>query len=365
MTHTMQTMIIFGKQKALLLTCMVFMLTGSLFAQLRGMKSYKNEKYEYSINVPKTFNGMGESTSGDGQTFVSPEGDIHVQVYGGYNAQNLFGTSMDDEFNGKLNALRDRKVEILDFGTEDDPDGEFDEGYEIQYVEDGLFHFLRTVWWDERYATVLFWCYKDDKDKLNEDEPYIDRIVYSLGPDDGIRITEAEEVLGWYHGEGWTHVYKSGAKPNISDFFTGFATSYQTPLTMLALELINNPKLFDENDEIDEWVVDKKNGYIKLGMVGEEPYWLEACYWNCDNGHQLFVVNYNAPNQVLLPFDYDPAENVLNPAPETFKMLVDKTSLVAELPRQGKNITLHPVGNSQKTTGQLNWNGKGFSFVKN
>ena len=350
--------------KKYLMIVLAVLLTGSLFAQPKGMKTYTNEKYEYSINLPENFNCMGEATSGDGQTFVSPDGDIHVQVYGGYNAQNLFGTSIVSEYNAKLDELRGRKVEILDFGMEDDPDGVFADGYEMQYIEDGLYYFLRTVWWDERYATVLFWCYKDDKDKLNEDEPYIDRIVYSLGPDDGIRITEAEEVLGWYHGEGWTHVYKSGAKPNISDFFTGFATSYQTPLTMLALELINNPKLFDENDEIDEWVVDKKNGYIKLGMVGDEPYWFEACYWNMDNDHQLFVVNYNAPNQVLLPFDYDPAENIMNPAPETFKMLANQPNLRARLPRQGKNITLFYDDDSNKEAPLLQWNGHGFDLIK-
>ena len=341
------------------------LLTGSLFAQPKGMKTYTNEKYEYSINLPENFNGMGEATSGDGQTFVSPDGDIHVQVYGGYNAQNLFGTSIVSEYNAKLDELRGRKVEILDFGMEDDPDGVFADGYEMQYIEDGLYYFLRTVWWGERYATVLFWCYKDDKDKLNEDEPYIDRIVYSLGPDDGTRITEAEEVLGWYHGEGWTNVYKSGAKPNISDLFLGFATSYQTSITMIAMELLNNPKYRDMDEDITDWVLDKKNGYLKLALVDFQPYWLEACYWNCDNGHQLFVVNYNAPNQVLLPFDYDPAKEILTPVPEIFKMLADKNNVIAELPRQGKNITLRPADDLQKTAGQLTWNGKGFTLLKN
>ena len=351
--------------KKYLMIVLAVLLTGSLFAQPKGMKTYTNEKYEYSINLPENFNGMGEATSGDGQTFVSPDGDIHVQVYGGYNAQNLFGTSIVSEYNAKLDELRGRKVEILDFGMEDDPDGVFADGYEMQYIEDGLYYFLRTVWWGERYATVLFWCYKDDKDKLNEDEPYIDRIVYSLGPDDGTRITEAEEVLGWYHGEGWTNVYKSGAKPNISDLFLGFATSYQTSITMIAMELLNDPKYRDMDEDITDWVLDKKNGYLKLALEDFQPYWLEACYWNCDNGHQLFVVNYNAPNQVLLPFDYDPSKEILTPVPEIFKMLVGKNNVIAELPRQGKNITLRPADDLQKTAGQLTWNGKGFTLLKN
>ena len=351
--------------KKYLMIVLAVLLTGSLFAQPKGMKTYTNEKYEYSINLPENFNGMGEATSGDGQTFVSPDGDIHVQVYGGYNAQNLFGTSIVSEYNAKLDELRGRKVEILDFGMEDDPDGVFADGYEMQYIEDGLYYFLRTVWWGERYATVLFWCYKDDKDKLNEDEPYIDRIVYSLGPDDGTRITEAEEVLGWYHGEGWTNVYKSGAKPNISDLFLGFATSYQTSITMIAMELLNDPKYRDMDEDITDWVLDKKNGYLKLALEDFQPYWLEACYWNCDNGHQLFVVNYNAPNQVLLPFDYDPAKEILTPVPEIFKMLADKNNVIAELPRQGKNITLRPADDLQKIAGQLTWNGKGFTLLKN
>ena len=353
-------------KKLLFFLCLLAVaLPGNLFAQSRGMKLYPNEKYEYSLNIPKTFNGMGEAPMGDGETFVSPDGDIHVQVYGGYNAQNLFGTSFVDEYNGKLDELRGRKVEILDFGTEDDPDGEFDNGYEIQYIEDGLYHFLRTIWFGERFATVDFWCYKDFQEKLNEEDPYIDRIVYSLSPYSENGTSESEEVLGWYHGEGWTNVYKSGAKPNISDLFLGFATSYQTSITMIAMELLNDPKYRDMDEDITDWVLDKKNGYLKLVLEDFQPYWLEACYWNCDNGHQLFVVNYNAPNQVLLPFDYDPAKEILTPVPEIFKMLVGKNNVIAELPRQGKNITLRPTDDLQKTAGQLTWNGKGFTLLKN
>lgn len=346
-----------------LVLCLIAM-AGSLFAQPKGYHSYWNEKYDFSILIPDAFNGMGESESGDGQTFVSPDGDTHIQVYGGYNAQTIFGMSFDDEYQSVLKKLNDRKVKILDQGTADDPYEEFDVSYVIQYVEDGLYHVLRSVWWGERYATVDFWCYLEDKARYDEG-PGIDVVVYSLGPDDGTRKSESDQVRGWCSGDDYyLNVYvdgtleKQGKQPNIEELFLSFAVSNQTPLTMTGLELINHPEL--KIEDVDEWIVDNENNYLTLRLVSDSDYWLEACSWDKDNGHKLFVVNYNAPNQVLLCFDYDPKEQVLYPDHKTLGLLQHMPKAIVRLPRQGKTMDVYYYKDLSKVVKRLTWNGKGF-----
>lgn len=343
---------------------MAMMLTVSLFAQPKGYKAYWNEKNEYSILIPEDFGGMGESESGDGQIFVSPNGDTHIQVYGGYNAQTIFGMSFDDEYQSVLKKLKDRKVKILDNGTADDPDEEFDLAYVIQYVEDGLYHSLRSVWWGDRFATVDFWCYLEDKARY-EEGPGVDVVVYSLGPDDGSRKSESDKVREWCSGDDYyINVYVDGTlepqgkQPNIGELFLSFAVSNQTPLTMMGVELINDPVL--EIDDIDEWIVDNENNYMTLRLVSDSDYWLEACSWDKDNGHKFFVVNYNAPNQALLCFDYDPKEQVLYPDHTTLYLLQHMPKAIVRLPRQGKDMDIYYYKDLSKVVSRLTWNGKCF-----
>ena len=350
--------------KRLMLSLCLIAMAGSLFAQPKGYHSYWNEKNDFSILIPDDFNGMGESESGDGQVFVSPDGDTHIQVYGGYNAQTIFGTSFDDEYQSVIKKLNDRKVKILDNGTADDPYEEFDLSYVIQYIEDGLYHSLRSVWWDDRFATVDFWCYLEDKARYDEG-PDIDVIVYSLGPDDGTRKSESDQVRGWCSGDDYyLNVYvdgtleKQGKQPNIEELFLSFAVSNQTPLTLTGLELINDPEL--EIEDVDEWIVDNENNYMTLRLVSDSDYWLEACSWDKDNGHKLFLINYNAPNQALLCFDYDPAEQALYTDNTTLYLLQHMPKAIVRLPRQGKTMDVYYYKDLSKIVKRLTWNGKCF-----
>ena len=349
--------------KTVLLACVALMGTASLVAQPKGLKKYWNEKNQYSVYVPESFNGMGESDSGDGQVFVSPDGDTHIRVYGGYNAQTLLGTSFDEEYQLALKQLKDRKVELLETSSMDDPDEEFDWSYAIQYVEDGLYHSLRSVWWGDRFATVDFWCYKEDKARYMED-PGIDAIVYSLGPDDGRRHSESDKVLEWASAEDYfINVYpsetsKAGGQPNIQNFFNGFATSFQTPLTLLGLEKSNDPAF--QSEDIAEWILDNKNDYMMLQLVNDGDYWMEACTFDKENGHKLFLVNYNAPNQALLCFDYNPEEQVAHVDHQTLQLLQRLPKAIVRLPRQGQTMEIYYYKDLSKPVCHLTWNGHGF-----
>lgn len=349
---------------------MALVVMGSLAAQPKGYQYYVNEKYQYAVLIPNEFGGMGESGSGDGQIFVSPDGDTHIRVFGGYNALTLLGTTFDEEYQAKLKELTDRKVKILYQGTMDDPEEEFDLAYIIEYVEDGLYHALRSVWWDDHFATVDFWCYEQDKARYNEEEsPDPELIVYSLAPGDGTIRSESEKVRGWCSTEDYyLNVYadgtleRSGKKPCIADFFLSFAVSNQTPITLIGMEKINDPGF--ENDEISEWVLDNKNDYLLLQLVSDWDYWMEACVFDKDNGHKLFVVNYNAPNQALMAFDYNPEDQIAYTDPQTLKLLQDMPKAIVRLPRQGKTMEVYYYKDLSKPVCQLTWNGHGFEVKR-
>lgn len=351
--------------KKTMMLLMALTIVGALVAQPKGFKSYWNEKYQFSVLIPKSFNGMGESGSGDGQTFVSPDGDTHLQVYGGYNALTNLDISFEEEYQAALQQLKDRKVELLDTGTSDDPEEEFDLAYVINYVEDGLYHALRTVWWDDFFATAHFWCYKEDK-AYYEEKIGIDVILYSLGPDDGFFHSESDKVLGWYSADDmFINVYVDAAldapkeaRPVVEDFFMSFATSFQTPLTMVGLDKINDPAY--ENEDIAEWIMDNKNNYSRLQLVSDSDYWMETCVFDKDNGHKLFLVNYNAPNQALMVFDYDPEEQLAYADHQTLKLLQDMPKAIVSLPRQGKTIEVYYYKDLSKPVVSLTWNGRRF-----
>ena len=355
--------------KRLLITLLALTFTVGLFAQPKGYYSYRNEKYEYSVLIPECFDGMGESPSGDGQTFVSPNDEAHIQVYGGFNAQTLLGTSFDEEYQAKLKELSGRKVKLLDQGTMDDPDEEFDLAYIIEYEEDGLHHVLRSVWWGDRFATVDFWCYRQDWDRYRKDLTLnTDVIVYSLGPDDGTFHSESEKVLGWCSSEDYfLNVYTDGTlehngkEPSIADLFLSFAVSNQTPMTLIGMEKINDPGY--EDDEIDEWILDNENDYFTMRMVSDWDYWMEACVFDKDNGHKLFVVNYNAPDQALMCFDYNPEEKIAHTDGRTLKLLQDMPKAIVRLPRQGKTMEVYYYKDLSKPVKRLTWNGKRFDVT--
>jgi len=52
-------------------------------------KTYNNKRFEYSISYPKDIlYPQGEADNGDGQKFLSKEGDVSLLVYGSHNFNN-------------------------------------------------------------------------------------------------------------------------------------------------------------------------------------------------------------------------------------------------------------------------------------
>lgn len=80
-------------------------MTQTVFAEIL-YKTYHNKRFEYSISYPKDIlYPQGESDNGDGQKFLSKEGDASLLVYGSHN------------FNDQ--TLKERYQENLQAGSEE------------------------------------------------------------------------------------------------------------------------------------------------------------------------------------------------------------------------------------------------------
>lgn len=414
--------------KKLLLSLLATLFVSGLFAQMPSwMKEYQNKKYEYFFYYPKDFNGMGESDSEDGQTFVSADGENHIQVYGGYNAQVLFGTSFPNAYKDKTKKLQSQKAKILTKESMNDPDGGFDNAYVLSYLQDGLYHYVRTIWWGDYSATVDFTIYQEDRETY--DDEFIYNVIYSLCPfgktpkipkvapkpatetpkhatetpksttktnktttvttqpaaqtpeppaviyrpivpkpatepiitdPNGLDPRSESQIMAdWYMEVGDFATFGDVTKQNITQIFLSYAESYSTPLTTIASEKIKDPTY--QNPKIFEWIIDNLWSYLKLQLVNRSGRWMEACCWTMKNNHKLFIVNYNAPEPVVLVYEHDAKNDVFYARPDMFKNVPEA---LYRLPRKGKNIELYSVDNPEKSIGYLKWTGKGFDYKR-
>ena len=332
-----------------------------MMAQDEGfyMSAYHNDRFHYSLDYPSEFNIMEESGNGDGATFVSEEGN-RIRVYGGFNAQTLLGTSFLEEYNAQKQQFLDRQGTLTETDCMEHPFEGIDGFYILIGMDQSLRYYRRTIWWDDKFATVEFTFSPESAEQYKDDLAYL--TIYNLMPGwSPLFGYEYEEVRQWYVDGNTFTIFDEIAKPNIGDLFMAFANQYGSNVMMTAHEkILGVPDMYE--DDIAEWIYDVKNGYLCLRMVSDFDKWVEACFWNMDNGHQLFVVNHNVPDQLLMAFDYDPATHEARVAPDVFNMLEPK--LVVRLPRKGKNIALYNPDNLSKVVNHLLWSGHGFKLEK-
>lgn len=324
------------------------------------MSVYHNDRFHYSIDYPSEFTNMSESDNGAGATIVSKEGN-QIHVYGGFNAKTLFGTSFQEEYNTQKQQFLERQGILDETDCVEHPFDGVDGFYILIGKDHGLNYYRRTIWWDDKFATVELTLNPDDVIRYSELAGFT---IYNLMPGWSPSFGyEYEEVLQWYvDGQTFT-LYDEIAKPNIGDLFMAFANQYPTDLMMTAHEkILDVPDLYEGH--IAEWIYDVKNGYLRLCMVSNADKWVEACYWNMDNGHKLFVVNHNSPNQLLMAFDYDPTTRQALVAPDMFNMLNLHPEYVVRLPQNGKNINLYNPDNLSKVVNHLLWSGHDFKLEK-
>lgn len=73
--------------------------------QIPTYKTYSNARFAYSISYPwKLLTPQGEATNGDGQKFLSSDGDVELIVYGSNNALDQSLKDVYDEARGAANS---------------------------------------------------------------------------------------------------------------------------------------------------------------------------------------------------------------------------------------------------------------------
>ncbi len=135
------------------------------------------------------------------------------------------------------------------------------------------------------------------------------------------------------------------AKPGIADFALAFAYGHQgMVLTDELIRLMTGQN--DEQEDVAEFTLDRKAGYLALQMVSDGLQKMEMCYWNLPDGRKRVAVMLHDiydpdPYPFLRFYDYDVARNemvALNPTP--LDVQIDHTICNFQLPRIGKDIEI-------------------------
>lgn len=60
------------------------------------LTKYCNDRYSFCIQYPESFKAQGESANGDGQVFLSADGQAEVRAYGALEVEDVRGNLMQE-----------------------------------------------------------------------------------------------------------------------------------------------------------------------------------------------------------------------------------------------------------------------------
>ncbi|MBR5660735.1 MAG: SH3 domain-containing protein [Bacteroidales bacterium] len=133
-------------------------------------------------------------------------------------------------------------------------------------------------------------------------------------------------------------------KVGIAEFAHAFASAYQGNVMTDELKAqLENPGRV--NEDVDEFILDRQNGYCGLQFVSDGTARMEMCYWNRKDGRKLVAVNmlnvYENEEALLMFYNYNPDTGMMEPDLEIsfFDWAVPFMSFL--LPQTGKDIEAH------------------------
>lgn len=133
--------------------------------------------------------------------------------------------------------------------------------------------------------------------------------------------------------------------PGIADFVLAFAYGHQgMVLTDETIRQMTRENYV--NEDVAEFTLDRRAGYMALRMVSDGTQEMEMCYWNLPDGTKRVAVMLQDvydpdPDPFLRFYDYDADRNelvALNPPPVDIQL--DHTLCHFHLPRTGKDIEI-------------------------
>ena len=130
-------------------------------------------------------------------------------------------------------------------------------------------------------------------------------------------------------------------KPGIADFAIAFANKFPGNSLWDTVKEYLTVKGY-ENEDVDEFVLDKAAGYLSIDFMNDATLAGEMCYWNVKNGKQRFAVKVADFDGDSLPrlylYEYDREKGALIPHSEEPIDFMYGNVVNFVLPRQGKDI---------------------------
>ena len=126
-----------------------------------------------------------------------------------------------------------------------------------------------------------------------------------------------------------------------------------------------------DNEDVDEFILDRQNGYCSLDFVSDGTVNMEMCCWNRKDGRKLVAVKlfnvYEAKSPLLLLYNYNPENGFLEPELD-LDIFAPYTVLSFALPREGKDIVVRLYSDNGDdgydiTEMTLKWTGDTFTLI--
>ena len=164
--------------------------------------------------------------------------------------------------------------------------------------------------------------------------------VDSLSQDRELKIPQIREE--W--PQAAIEVSQVKGKVGISEFAYSIAKTYHGNVILdeLKAQLDNHGR---QNEDVDEFILDRQNGYISLNFVSDGTVQMETCYWNRKDGRKMVAFKmfnvYEDKKPLLMLYNYNPENGYLEPDPETDLLETGYTVMDFHLPRTGKDIEVY------------------------
>ncbi|MBR5175895.1 MAG: hypothetical protein IKW89_08185 [Bacteroidales bacterium] len=133
-------------------------------------------------------------------------------------------------------------------------------------------------------------------------------------------------------------------KIGIAEFAYAFAKTLRGNSLMDELKAqLDNPGRV--NEDVNEFVLDRKNGYCSLDFISDGTVRMEMCYWNRKDGRKLVAVNmlnvYEEEIPLLMLYNYNPDTGMLEPDLDNSFYNLEVPFMSYHLPQTGKDITAY------------------------
>ena len=160
----------------------------------------------------------------------------------------------------------------------------------------------------------------------------------------GALAAKAQELTIPQISEEWAkaaiEVPQVKGKIGISEF--AYAVAKAFPGNGLTDELkaqLDSPER--DNEDVDEFILDRQNGYCSLNFVSDGTVNMEMCYWSRKDGRKLVAVKlfnvYEDKVPLMMLYNYNPETGYLEPELD-IDIFAPYTVLSFSLPREGKDI---------------------------